>query len=59
MEATKYTLTVECQALSMDCMKGLLIDAANAVAEGKTIGKFVMDDGDTVSWFTVLHGVSF
>ena len=59
MKATKYTLKIEAEALSMDCMYGLLIDAAQKIAEEATGGELVMDDGDVVRWTTETKQVEF
>lgn len=50
MKATKITMTLRVEVLSMDSIPALLCDAANEIHQETVSGRLTKDDGDTISW---------
>ena len=50
MKATKYTLTIDVNALSKDCFKDLVVQALRLIENEVDSGSLSMDDGDNVAW---------
>ena len=60
MKAVKYTVTVTVEALSMDSVPGLIMEAAKLMAAAETPrGVIVKDDGDSLAWKTEAEDVEF
>ena len=59
MKATKRTLTVTIEALSVDCFPSLLIDLTEELSKERLSGRLVHDDGDTIIWNTKQQEVQF
>lgn len=50
MKATKITMTLKVEVLSMDSIPALLCDVTNEIHRETVSGSLTKDDGDTVSW---------
>lgn len=50
MKATKITMTLKVEVLSMDSIPALLCDVANEIHQETVSGVLTKEDGDTVSW---------
>ena len=50
MTATKYTVVVTCEVLSLDVVPSLLADVIKQMQNEVTEGMHRMDDGDQVDW---------
>tara|TARA_R110000772_G_scaffold17946_3_gene50038 strand:+ start:175260 stop:175439 length:180 start_codon:yes stop_codon:yes gene_type:complete len=50
MEATKITLKIELECLSMDTIRGLLLSAVDDMDKERINGSFSHDDGDNIKW---------
>ena len=50
MKATKYTVTIVVEALSLDCVNGLVAQAVRQLDSEVVNGRLSHDDGDSVSW---------
>ena len=50
MKATKYTVTIVLEALSLDCVNGLVSQALLQMDSEVVNGRLSHDDGDSVSW---------
>lgn len=59
MRANKVTVTIVVEALSIDCIGGLVAQAVEQVEREMTYGELVADDGDTVRWETKTEPVRF
>jgi len=59
MKATKFTVTVTVEVLSMDCIHALLMEANANIMNEFTNGSVTADDGDTVTWVTHKKEVEF
>lgn len=52
MRVNKVIVTVTVEALSIDCVPGLLAKAAEQIGSEFTDGQLSADDGDMVNWKT-------
>jgi len=60
MEGTKYTVTVTVEALSLDSVPNLALEAIAEFERRETVsGKIVKNDGDQVEWKTKTKKVAF
>lgn len=59
MKATKVTVTIVMEALSIDCLRGLVVDALEQIEREKVHGELVADDGDVIRWSTKTEPVTF
>jgi hypothetical protein len=59
MEATKYTVTVTIECLSMDSVPALLRQVIEGVDTEAPTGAIFHDDGDQVEWITGKEEVDF
>ena len=59
MEATKYTVTITVQALSIDSIPYLIQSVINSIESEIRSGMSIFDDGDEVRWETITKRVSF
>ena len=59
MKATKFTVTITMEALSMDTIRALAADAILRIEEENHNGKLVASDGDSVEWETIANDVDF
>ena len=50
MQATKYTLTINADALSKDVFNALVLQALEVMSKEIPNGRLSYDDGDSVSW---------
>lgn len=57
MKATKFTLTVTVEVLSMDAAASLLMQAVDQISEEFHNGELTAADGDTVKWKTASKSV--
>ena len=59
MKANKVTVTITMEALSIDCLRGLLSEVADQVGKEFESGDLVADDGDVIRWKTERTAVEF
>ncbi len=59
MKANKVTVTITMEALSIDCLRGLLSEVADQVGKEFESGELVADDGDVIRWKTERTAVEF
>jgi len=59
MKAEKVTVTITVEALSIDCLKGLLSCVVEQVQNEAESGHLAMADGDVVHWETTRTPVDF
>ena len=59
MRADKFTLTITCQALSLDTLPGLLNEVSNMINSENLGGALVKSDGDNVEWGIKSEPVEF
>ena len=59
MKANKVTVTITMEALSIDCLRGLLAEVADQVGNEFESGKLVANDGDVIRWKTERTAVEF
>jgi hypothetical protein len=59
MNATKVTVTIEVEALSVDCLRGLAEHAIHQIESEFEGGELRATDGDTVRWLIVRKDVQF
>ena len=59
MKANKITVKIEVECLSVDTVKGLLLDIANEIDKERVSGEFSHDDGDRVKWDVESETVEF
>jgi plastocyanin len=59
MKATKFTVTVTAEVLSMDSVHALLMEANANIMHEFPNGSVTADDGDTVAWVTSKKEVEF
>lgn len=59
MQATKFTVTVEVEVLSLDVVPGLLNEVANIMLGENRSGSLLKEDGDFVKWGTKSERVDF
>lgn len=59
MQATKFTVTVEIEVLSLDVVPGLLHEVAGIIINENRTGSLLKEDGDFVKWGTKSDRVDF
>jgi hypothetical protein len=59
MQATKYTVKIEVETLSIDLVPALINDAVTNIIKEHTSGHVVYSEGDQVSWITITKPVEF
>jgi hypothetical protein len=59
MQATKFTVTVEVEVLSLDVVPGLLDEVAEIIRRENRSGSLLKEDGDCVKWGTKGERVDF
>ena len=59
MKATKYTLQIELQALSKDCLPGILQQVMDGLQREVVKSQIRFDDGDTANWEIISEEVEF
>jgi hypothetical protein len=59
MKATKYTVTIELEVLSMDVVRTQLIQVLDAFSNEHINGYLSSEDGDNVAWSTHAEEVEF
>lgn len=59
MKATKYTVIITAQALSLDAIPSLIYEAAEKLRNEKGRGEIFMEDGDNVNWYIEKKDVDF
>ena len=59
MQATKYTVKIEIEVLSLDTVQGLLMEAQGIIGNENVKGLLLKNDGDTVKWETESKQVDF
>ena len=59
MKANKVTVTITMEALSIDCLRGLLAEVADQVGNDFESGKLSSNDGDVIRWKTERTAVEF
>jgi len=59
MKAEKVTVKIEMQALSIDCLKGMLANVIEQIEGEAESGHLAMADGDCIKWETVRESVVF
>ncbi len=59
MKADKVTVTITVEALSIDCLAGLVGKACQQVADEFENGELTASDGDVVRWNTTRTSVEF
>jgi hypothetical protein len=59
MKATKYTLNIEIEVLSLDSVPGLLHEVTSHLESEVQSGILVFEDGDSVQWKTKSTNVEF
>ena len=59
MQANKFTVTVEIEALSLNTVPGLLYEVAEAMQQENRTGSLLKEDGDYVKWGSKSERVDF
>ena len=59
MKATKYTMSLRVDVLSLDSIPALLVEASARIADEFTTGELVADDGDRIAWSIESKPVDF
>ena len=59
MKATKYTMTITVEVLSLDSVSALLSHIRDEIDNEVIQGKLTMSDGDTVAWQVETDDVLF
>ena len=59
MQATKFTVTVEVEVLSLAVVPGLLNEVAAIMLDENRSGSLLKEDGDFVKWSTKGERVDF
>ena len=59
MKATKYTVTIKIEVLSMYSVAGLLAEVNECIEKESQKGLIMKDDGDEVTWDTETNAVEF
>jgi len=59
MKAQKVTVTITMEALSIDCLPGLVARALQQIDDGFENGSLTADDGDVIKWETQRETVEF
>lgn len=59
MKASKVIVKIKIEALSIDTLRGLLMQVIAEVENEIENGKLIADDGDSVKWKTTRKKVKF
>jgi len=59
MKANKVTVTITMEALSIDCLRGLVGRAVEQIEDEYETGFLTADDGDVIRWETKREAVEF
>ncbi len=59
MKAEKVTVKIEMEALSIDCLKGMLAMVTEQIDQEAESGHLSMADGDCIKWTTTRTPVTF
>ena len=59
MKAEKVTVKIEMEALSIDCIKGMLANVIEQIENKAESGHLAMADGDCINWETTREPVTF
>ena len=59
MQATKFTVTIEVEVLSLDAVPALVQEVASIMAQENRTGSLLKEDGDFVKWGTKSERVDF
>lgn len=59
MQATKYTVTIEIEVLSLDSVEALIYETANIMSNENRTGSLLKEDGDFVKWGVKSERVDF
>ena len=59
MHATKYTVTIEVELLSLDALPGILYEVVELITNENRTGSLLKEDGDMVKWRTRSCRVDF
>lgn len=59
MQATKYTVIVEVEVLSLDAVPALLEEVASIMQRENQSGSLLKEDGDFIKWGTKGERVDF
>ena len=59
MQATKYTVTIEVEVLSMDSVPGLINEVAQIMDRENRTGSLLKEDGDYVKWGSKSERIDF
>lgn len=59
MKATKTTVRIRLESLSIDTVAGMLADIAEQISNGAEHGSITFDDGDNMDWEITRIPVTF
>ena len=59
MQATKYTVTIEVEVLSLDSVRALVFEVINVMDNENRTGSLLKEDGDFVKWGVKSERVDF
>ena len=59
MQATKFTVTIEVEVLSLDAVPALVVEVAAIMRGENRSGSLLKEDGDFVKWGTKGDRVDF
>jgi hypothetical protein len=59
MQATKFTVTITIEVLSMDAITNLLLKSCDQIKREVPDGQLCFDDGDSIMWNTISTKVAF
>ena len=59
MQATKYTVTIEIEALSLDTIPNLIFEVESIICNENRTGTLLKENGDLVKWGTKSERVDF
>jgi len=59
MQATKFTVKIEIEVLSLDTVPGLIQEAVGIIQNENRAGSLSKEDGDFIKWGTKSERVDF
>ena len=59
MQATKFTVKIEIEVLSLDTVPGLIQEAVGIIQNENRAGSLAKEDGDFIKWGTKSERVDF
>lgn len=59
MKANKVIVKIEMEALSIDCLRGMIADVLDQIEQTAESGHLEMEDGDCIKWETTRKPVQF